>query len=196
MAKPKGIKSLSESVDASEIVVTDEEMGTVNFMIDDDYGCTGSYGDYQLVERKVAYRTGKPEDGENEGKVIQYIKWEVVTPHSYGRTPFAILENYAEYINLKKFKKLNKEKDFDSVKQIYLDTQSTIRKAMKSTQFSSDIVEHGTLINEIAELKAKLKSINDVLKDADELRELIKEKRRIVISETEPKKHRTKKEEE
>ena len=67
---------------------------------------------------------------------------------------------------------------------------------MKSTQFTSDVVEHGTLIDEITELKAKLKSINDVLKDADELRELIKEKRRIVISETEPKKHRTKKEEE
>ena len=127
MAKPKGIKPLSESVDASEIVVTDEEMGTVNFMIDEDYACSGNYGDYSLVERKIAYRTGKPEDGENEGKVIQYIKWEVVTPHSYGKTPFAILENYGEYINLKKFKKLNKEKDFDEVKQIYLDTQSIFR---------------------------------------------------------------------
>ena len=195
MAKPKGIKSLSESVDASEIVVTEEEMGTVNFMIDDDYACSGNYGDYSLVERKIAYRTGKQEDGENEGKVIQYIKWEVVSPHSYGRTPFAILENYAEYINLKKFKKLNKEKDFDAVKQIYLDTQSTIRKKMKSTQFTSDIVEHGTLIDEIAELKAKLKEVNDVLAEADELRDLIKSKRRIIIGETEPKKHRLKLEE-
>ena len=192
----KGKQSLAETVDEEDIIIDDGISSEPNILIDDNFGIRGNYGDYSLVERKIAYRTGKPEDGENEGKVIQYIKWEVVSPHSYGKTPFAILENYGEYINLKKFKKLNKEKDFDSVKQIYLDTQSTIRKAMKSTQFSSDIVEHGTLINEIAELKAKLKSINDVLKDADELRELIKEKRRIVISETEPKKHRTKKEEE
>ena len=106
-----------------------------------------------------------------------------------------ILENYANYINLKKFKQLNKSQNFDDVKQIYLDTQSTIRKAMKSTQFTSDIIEHGTLINEISELKAKLKAINDVFKDADELRELIKDKRRIIIAETEPKKHRLKLEE-
>lgn len=195
MAKPKGIKSLSESVDASEIVITDEEMGTVNFMIDDDYGCTGGYGDYQLVERKVAYRTGKPEDSENEGKVIQYIKWEVVTPHSYGRTIFDILNNYAEYINLKKFKKLNKCSNFDEVKQIYLDTQSTIRKALKSTEFTSDVKTQATLIDEIAELKDKLKEVNDVLVEADELRDLIKSKRRIIVGETTEKKHRVKLEE-
>ena len=105
------------------------------------------------------------------------------------------MNNYAEHIDLKKFKQLNKEKDFNVVKQIYLDTQSTIREAMKSTQFSSDIVEHGTLINEITELKAKLKAINNVLAEADELREMIKEKRKIVIAETEPKKHRLKLEE-
>lgn len=195
MAKQKGVKSLVETVSPDEVVISDEEVGTVNFMIDDTFACTGQYGDYALVERKIKYRTGKEEDGINNGKVIQYIGWDVVSPHSYGRTPFDILENYAEHINLRKFKQLNKCNDFNAVKQIYLDTQSTIRNAMKSTQFSSDIIEHGTLINEIAELKAKLKAINNVLAEADELREMVKEKRRIVIAETEPKKHRLKLEE-
>lgn len=185
-----------ETLNELEIVITDIETSPPNYLIDNEFGISGGYGDYSLVKRKIKTKTGTKEDGVNEGKTIQYIGWDTVSPHSYGRTIFDILNNYAEYINLKKFKQLNKSQNFDDVKQIYLDTQSTIRKAMKSTQFSSDIVEHGTLINEIAELKAKLKSINDVLKDADELRELIKEKRRIVISETEPKKHRTKKEEE
>ena len=192
MAKQKGVKSLVETINPDEIIISDEEVGTVNFMIDDNFAIQGSYGDYALVERKIKYRTGKEEDGVNNGKVIQYIGWDVVTPHSYGRTPFDILNNYAEHINLKKFKQLNKETDFNAVKQIYLDTQSIIREAMKSTQFSSDIIEHGTLINEIAELKAKLKAINNVLAEADELREMVKEKRRVVIAETEPKKHRLK----
>ena len=188
-------ETLASQVRPEDIVRLGEEVNPPNFLIDDDFGCIGSYGDYALVERKLAYRTGKAGDGVNEGKVIQYTKWDVVTPHSYGRTIFDILNNYAEYINLKKFKKLNKCTNFDAVKQIYLDTQSTIRKAMKSTQFTSDIVEHGTLIDEITELKAKLKEVNDVLAEADELRDLIKSKRRIIIGETEPKKHRLKLEE-
>lgn len=188
-------ETLASTVRPEDIIVSNEEVGTPNFMIDEDYGIQGGYGDYALIERKIKYRTGKEEDGINNGKVIQYIGWDVVTPHSYGRTPFDILENYAEHINLRKFKQLNKCNDFNAVKQIYLDTQSTIRNAMKSTQFSSDIIEHGTLINEIAELKAKLKAINNVLAEADELRELIKSKRKIIITDTEPKKHRIKKEE-
>lgn len=178
-----------------ELVITDEEVNSPNYLIDETYGISGGYGDFALVERKIKKRTGTVADGENFGKQIQYVGWDVVRPHGYGRTIFDILENYAEHINLKKFKQLNKCNDFNAVKQIYLDTQSTIRNAMKSTQFSSDIIEHGTLINEIAELKAKLKAINNVLAEADELREMVKEKRRIVIQETEPKKHRLKLEE-
>lgn len=187
--------NLASTVREEEIVDSNEEVGSPNFMIDDTYGCSGGYGDYALVERKVALRTGKPEDGENEGKVIRYIKWDTVQPHSYGRTPFDILKNYADYINLKKFKQLNKSNNFDDVKQIYIDTQNTIRQALKSSQFTDDIKQQATLVNEIAELKSKLSEINKVFEEADELRELIKSKRKIIITDTEPKKHRIKKEE-
>lgn len=195
MAKQKGVKSLAETVNSDEIIISDEEVGTVNFMIDDTYAIQGSYGDYALVERKIKYRTGKEEDGINNGKVIQYIGWDTVQPHSYGRTPFDILKNYADYINLKKFKQLNKSSNFDDVKQIYLDTQNTIKQSLKSSQFTDDIKQQATLVNEIAELKSKLSEINKVFEEADELRELIKSKRKIIITDTEPKKHRIKKEE-
>ena len=188
-------ETLASTVRPEDIIVSNEEVGAPNFMIDEYYAIQGGYGDMALVERKIKYRTGKAEDGENEGKVIQYIGWDTVSPHSYGRTIFDILNNYAEYINLKKFKQLNKEKDFDEVKQIYLDTQSTIREALKSTELTSDIKTQATLIDEIAELKAKLKEVNDVLVEANELRDLIKSKRKIIIAETEPKKHRLKLEE-
>ena len=188
-------ETLASTVRPEDIIISNEEINIPNYLIDDDYGILIDEYNATLVERKITYRTGKESDGENEGKVIQYISWMPVKTHIYSRDIFGAIENYSKYVTCSKMKKLHKCTDFNAVKQIYLDTQSTIRNAMKSTQFSSDIVEHGTLINEIAELKSKLKAINDVLAEADELREMVKEKRRIVIAETEPKKHRLKLEE-
>ena len=188
-------ETLASSVDPSEIIISTEEVNPPNYLIDETFGIVVDEYDSTLVERKIAHRTGKETDGENEGKVIQYIAWTPVKTHTYGRNIFGALENYAKYVTGTKMKQLKKSTNFDEVKQIYLDTQSAIRKAMKSTQFSSDIVEHGTLIDEITELKAKLKEVNDVLAEADELRDLIKSKRKIIMGETEPKKHRLKLEE-
>ena len=188
-------ETLASTVDPSEIVDLGEEVNVPNYLIDDTYGILlDEYGS-TLVERKISYRTGKDEDGINEGKVIQYISWMPVKTHIYGKNVFDAFENYSHYTTGKALKQLKKCADFNAVKQIYLDTQATIREAMKSTKFSSDIVEYGTLINEIAELKSKFKAINNVLAEADELREMVKEKRKIVIAETEPKKHRLKLEE-
>ena len=188
-------ETLASQVRTEDIIISNEEINIPNYLIDDEYGILIDEYNSTLVERKIAHRTGKETDGENEGKVIQYIAWTPVKTHTYGRNIFGALENYAKYVTGTKMKQLKKSTNFDEVKQIYLDTQSAIRKAMKSTQFSSDIVEHGTLIDEITELKAKLKEVNDVLAEADELRDLIKSKRKIIMGETEPKKHRLKLEE-
>lgn len=188
-------QTLADTVDESEIVDLNEEVNAPNFLIDDEYGIQGSYGDYALTQRKIAHRTGKEEDGVNNGKIIKYITWVTVQPHSYGRTPFDILENYMNYVSLQKFKKLNKSNNFNDVKRIYIDTQQTVRDCLKSTQFTQDIKQQGTLINEINQLKEELKKVRAILTEADELRELIKDKRRIIVGETEPKKHRLKLEE-
>ena len=188
-------ETLASTVNEEDIVDLGEEENAPNFLIDENYGGLGRYGDIALVERKVAYRTGKPEDGVNEGKVIRYIKWTNVEPHTYGRTIFDVLNNYDKYVSHIKFKQLNKSQNFDDVKQIYLDTQSTIRQALKSSQFTDDIKQQGTLIDEIELLKSKLKKVDSILAEADELHELIKNKRKIVINDTESKKHRVKLEE-
>lgn len=188
-------ETLASTVNEEDIVDLGEEENAPNFLIDENYGGLGRYGDIALVERKIAYRTGKAEDGINEGKVIRYIKWTNVEPHTYGRTIFDVLNNYDKYVSHIKFKQLNKSQNFDDVKQIYLDTQSTIRQALKSSQFTDDIKQQGTLIDEIELLKSKLKKVDSILAEADELHELIKNKRKIVINDTESKKHRVKLEE-
>ena len=188
-------QTLAETVDESEIVDLGEEVGAPNFLIDDEFGWVGGYGDLALVQRKIAYRTGKVEDGENEGKVIRYINWVVVTPHSYAKTPFTIMENYRDYVSLRNFKNFSKEKDWNNIRKIYDDINNTIKSCLKSSQFTEEIKHQGELVDEIAKLKAELSKINKVLEEADELHELIKDKRKIIVGETEPKKRRLKLEE-
>ena len=189
-------ETLASTVDESEIVDLGEEINIPNYMIDENFAIIGDEFGYTLVERRISHRTGKEKDGKNEGKIIKYVEWKPTKTQIYSGTIFGIFDNYANYVNGNKFKKLKKSTNFEEVRQIYIDTQKVVREAMKSSQFTDDIKTQGTLINEITELKRKLDSINKVLQEADELRELIKTKRRIIIGETEPKKHRTPKEEE
>jgi len=188
-------QTLADTVDESEIVDLGEEVNQPNFLIDDEFGWVGGYGDLSLVQRKISLRTGKEDDGENNGKVIRYVNWVVVSPHSYSKTPFGILENYRDYVSLRNFKKFNKEKDWDKIKQVYDDINNTIKSCLKSSEFTAEIKHQGEMVNEIAQLKSELKQVKDILAEADELRELIKSKRRIIVGETEPKKHRIKLEE-
>ena len=189
------VKRLTDGVDENDIVdLTDvEELNRPNMMIDEDYAISGCYGDYALVQRKIAHRTGKVEDGVNNGKVIKYTTWITVQPHSYGGTPFDILENYRDYVSLQRFKKLDKENDFGAIRKIYDDIGVTVAKFFKSTEFTKEIKQQGALINEITQLKEELSRIKSILKEADELHELVKAKRKIVIDDTEPKKPKFKK---
>ena len=188
----RGKKNLASEVDESEIIISDEVLNPPNILINDDFGISTGTCDYALVERKVAHRTGKEEDGKNCGKVIRYTRWDDV---NYGRTPFKCLENYFEYANLTKTKQLKMEKDFNKIADIYKETQNEVVTFMRQLDLSKQTVETGTLMDEIYEMKDKLRQINKVLEEADELHELIKDKRRIIINDTEPKKHRVKLEE-
>jgi len=191
-------QTLADTVDESEIIdlTQTEEVNVPNILIDDNYGIQGRYGDYSLLERVISLRTGKEEDGVNNGKVIRYISWNVVTPHSYGRTIFDVLRNYSEYSNLTKIKALKKCKDFEVVENIYKSTNTTINKFLSTytniTKEQSTIAE---LIDMINKLKSEVATAKSVFVEVDELRELVKTKRKIVVGD-EPKKHRTKKEEE
>lgn len=191
----RGKQTLAETVDPSEIVdLTHIEENAPNVLITDDFGINGGYGDFALVERKFAHKTGKEEDGENCGKVIKYTKWEDV---NYGATIFNCIKNYCKYVNLTEIKKLKKCKEFEDIEAIFNKTNETVDKflAKYSSNLSNNQETSLNLIDTINKLQSKISQVDKVVEEADELRELIKEKRRIIIGEIEPKKHRTPKDE-
>ena len=193
MARGKGKQTLADMVDESEIIISDEVVSEPNLMITEDYGISGGYRDYALVQRKIAHRTGKEEDGENCGKVIRYTKWEDV---NYAPTIFKCLQNYFDYVNLSKFKQLKFEQNFDKVREIYESTQSDIKKCLKDISLSKATTLCGELIDEIDKLKSELDESRAVIKEINDFREEFKKSRQILIKDTEPKKHRIPKEKE
>ena len=185
----KGKQSLAETVDDSEIVDSGEVVAEPNILIDDEYGISGGYRDYALVVKKIAHRTGKVEDGENEGKVIRYTKWEDV---SYAGTIFECLRSYQDITNLTKIKALKNCKDYLEIEKIYKETNAKINQFLKHQDMSKETKDAISLIDTINQLHNELNKAKEVIKDANDFKAWIKEKRQILISDTEPKKHRVK----
>ena len=185
----KGKQSLAETVDDSEIIDSGEILGEPNILIDDEYGISGGYRDYALVVKKIAHRTGKVEDGENEGKVIRYVKWEDV---SYAGTIFDCLRSYQDITNLTKIKALKNCKDYLEIEKIYKETNAKINQFLKHQDMSKETKDALNLMDTINQLHDELNKAKEVIKDANDFKAWIKEKRQILISDTEPKKHRIK----
>ena len=185
----KGKQSLADTVDESEIIESGEITSEPNIIIDDEWGIRGGYRDYALVTKKIAHRTGKYEDGENEGKVIRYEKWEDVL---YCGTIFECLRSYQEVTNLSKIKALKNCKDYFEIEKIYKSTNATINSFLKHQDMVEESKDIAKLLDTISQLQLELKRVHTILAEADELHEKIKEKRQILINDTEPKKHRVK----
>ena len=174
-------------------VTSDEELGSPNIMIDDEYGISGLYNDFALVQRVFATRTGKKEDGENEGKIIQYVKWK---PLGYVGTPFQALRLYSHKATLQKIKNLDKETNWKVIENIYKETNKTIDDVITRLVADSELEIKGEKLDSLYAMNDKLKKVDKILAEADSLHEMIKDKRRIIIGDTEPKKRRYKIEEE
>lgn len=185
----RGKQSLAETVDEEDIIIDDEISCEPNIIIDDDYGIRGKYLDYALVVKKVAHRTGKVEDGENEGKVIRYETWENVL---YGKTIFDCLHIYQDVTNLSKIKALNNCKDFNVIEKIFKDTNRKIDNYLKCQTISKEADEALSLLDTINQLKFELKEAKEVIKDANDFKAWLKEKKQIIIKDVEPTKHRMK----
>lgn len=185
----KGKQSLAETVDDSEIIDSGEVVGEPNILIDDEYGISGGYRDYALVIKKIAHRTGKVEDGENEGKVIRYVKWEDVL---YENSIFGCLRSYQDVVNLTKIKALKNCKDYLEIEKIYKETNDKINRFLKHQDMSKETRDALNLMDTINQLNEELSKAKEVIKDANEFKSWIKEKRQILIKDTEPKKHRVK----
>lgn len=187
------VKRLTDGVDENDIVdLTDvEELNAPNILIDEEYGITGKYADYAVVQRKIANRTGKEEDGVNEGKVIRYIRWEDC---KYSSTISGCLEIYKRTSNLNKISKLKKCRDFAVIESILKETNDVVDNFLKNhNDLNNQQSQIADMMDTINELKSKIKEANKVFVLVAELHELVKAKRKIVIDDTEPKKPKFKK---
>lgn len=126
----RGIVSLLEVTPPDQIFDLGEELNKPEFIFpkDEEFGISGRYRDYALVQMKYAARTGKEEDGEYNGKVIKYKKWEDI---NYASTFWSAIKNYIDYKSLSEFK-ARKELNIDNIKQIYLDIQVVVCDTLKS----------------------------------------------------------------
>ena len=184
-------ETLASTVPEEEIVDLGEELNIPNILIDDDFGISGKYLDYALVQRKVAYRTGKAEDGENEGKVIRYIKWEDC---KYASNISGCLGIYKKISNLNKISKLKKCRDFAVIEAILKETNDVVDNFLKThNDLNNQQSQIADMMDTINELKSKIKEANKVFEAVQNLHELVKTKRKIVIDDTEPKKPKFKK---
>ena len=187
----KGKKSLIETTNPDKIIETDKEEGQIPFfLIDDEYGIAADNLCYMLVNAKKAARTL------SDDNVETYIKWE---PVAYVNTIKRAIEEYSIVKERKLNRKLLKSKDLTEIKNNQDEVRNTIQKALSVDGKNKHIFEVLDLLQAKEDV---LKNINDLkvqkeklLQLFDEFEALIKEKRKIIIKQTEPTKHRYKKEE-
>lgn len=187
----KGKKPLIETTDPDKIVETDKEEGQIPFfIIDDEYGIAADNLCYMLVNAKKAGRTL------SDGNVETYIKWE---PVAYVNTIKRAIEEYSIVKERKLNRKLLKSKDLTEIKNNQDEVQRIVQKALSTSGKNKQVFETLDLLQAKEDV---LKDINDLkeqkeklLQLFDEFEALLKEKRKIIIKQTEPTKHRYKKEE-
>jgi len=198
MARGKGKQSLKEILNESQLTQTDEETGTIPFwIIDDTMGVAVNQYEFSLVERKEMTRSIKDENGNITGGEIYYI-WQFCKSASSFEDA---LITYCKVTERKLLAKLVKCKDFREIVKIRLQIQKTINDSFKIDGINKDLLSACNTIESHQELDVKIaetnKLIDDVIKQANDFIEFIKEKQTIIVNRTEnkPKKHRIKEEE-
>ena len=201
--RPKGIKSLKDTVPDNEIIRNGEVKNPPNYQIDDNYGITGKDRDYSLVKKRTAYRTGTEEDGINNKKIIEYEIWEDVP--CYISTLEGIFNAYAKIINLTEFKTKKMKGNISELVEIHRNTQNMISKALKGidTYLSKEQTEvcsladtKQRLLNDIKELQKQKNNITKILDDIDRMHKEVKKATAIIVDRDKPKKRRVKLEKE
>lgn len=192
---PRGKKNLAESTDL-KVVDSNEESGQIPyFLFDNEWGVACDERNEILVHKRIANRTIKGEDGK-EDYIEQYLMWDSICyPSNFTST----LKCYIERSERKKKGKLTKSKDYNDLIKIQNDIKETISKCLDIDGINKDFLSITSILDERSLLEEQLKLLKqtkeDVENETESLMRLIKEKRSIIISNTEPKKHRTKKEE-
>lgn len=190
----KGKKSLLETTDLP-IIETDIEEGLIPyFLIEDEWGINCDERNEILVRKRIASRTIKDEN-DVEDHIEQYAVWEAET---YSNTFTHTIECYINKKGKEKKSKLIKSKDYKDLISIQNEIKSNISKALDFNGINKEFLSITSILDERAKIEEELKLLRETKKqieiETDKLLQLIKEKRSIIISNTEQKKHRIKEE--
>ena len=201
--KQKGIVSLKDTVPENEIVISDQIINEPNYTFPDgEYGITGKDRCYSLVKKRIAYRTGKEEDGVNCGKVISYTIFEDAP--CYTDSFERIFDAYARILNLTEFKTKKMKGNISELVEIHQRTHDMINEALKGidTYLSKEQEEvciladtKQGLLNDIKELRQQKSEIIKILSDINKIHKEIKQARTIIVDRDKPKKRKVKLEE-
>lgn len=190
----RGKKSLLETTELP-IITTDIEEGQIPyFILDDEWGISCDDRNEILVHKRVASRTIKDESGV-EIHVEQYFMWESI---SYPSTFTKAIELYVDKKGKAMKSKIVKSKDYNDLISIQNDIKTTITKALDFNSVNKDFLAITSILDERAKLEEQLKLLREtkeqVICETEKLLQLVKEKRSIIMSNTEPTKHRSKEE--
>lgn len=191
---PRGKRNLSETTNLP-IIPTDKEEGQIPyFLLDDEWGISCDERQEILVRKKSANRTIKDESG-IETHIEQYYTWECI---AYTNSFTHAISVYVDKKGKAKKSKLIKSKDYKELVEIQNEINSIISKALNFNGVNKEFLSITSLLDEKSKLKEELISLKEtkiqVEKEVENLMDLIKEKRAIIVSNTEPKKRRLKKE--
>ena len=193
---PRGKRNLLETTDLP-IIPTDKEEGQIPyFILDDEWGISCDERQEILVHKKSANRTIKDENGV-ETHIEQYYMWDSV---AYTSSFTHAISIYVDKKGKEKKSKLIKSKDYNDLISIQNDIKSIITRALDFDSVNKDFLSITSILDERAKLEEELKLLRETKEqvelETEKLLQLVKEKRSIIISNIEPKKHRTPKEEE
>ena len=173
------------------VIKTDTEEGSIpNILITENFGIEvqDSPVTYSCVEKKLSNKTS--EDGKS---IIQYYKW---TPFpAYCVTLEQAIKRILEKSVAQKLErntKLEMQAAVDKVVETYRDFSKSL-----NLSFHEDTIKIMSDIDKrYREMEEKLKGLerleDELVNNSDKLMELIKEKRRIIVNNTEEKQHRYK----
>lgn len=195
MAKGRA-KQLLENTDLP-LIETDDEEGTIPFfIIDDNYGIAVDNYCYQLCKKSKANKTVKGENGVPT-HVESYYKW---TSFKYTDSLKSMFDCYVKEKERELHSKLTKSREFRDLMKVQDEIKTIICTSLKPDGHNKEWLSTVELLDEKERLRSEIKELQNikqsVIREADSLLDIIKEKRKIIIGETEPKKHRIKKEEE
>jgi hypothetical protein len=192
----KGKFSLIDTTNPEDIIETQEQVGSIPFMIiDEDYGISGCYADMALVIKKKASKTGKVENGEDPTKVYTYYRWDEL---KYDSKLSGVFDLYLKTKRLNAFKG-QRTKDIKDLIKIEEDLSNYVHSVLdinENDKFKevcnlTDTVLH--LKQQIAESSKVLSEYKKLIKDT-ELE--FKEAKKIIVDNMPKHKNHTVKEEE